>query len=73
MQFKAKGNGLNWQDDLSKSLNGEGEIDIKDGYIKGGKVISKVLKAIGGRGEYEFEQIVTRFVIEDSKILNDDS
>ncbi len=45
MQFKAKGNGLNWQDDLSKSLNGEGEIDIKDGYIKGGKVISKVLKA----------------------------
>ncbi len=72
MQFKAKGNGLNWQDDLSKSLNGEGEIDIKDGYIKGGKVISKVLKAIGGRGEYEFEQIVTRFVIEDSKILNDD-
>ena len=72
MQFKAKGNGLNWQDDLSKSLSGEGEIDIKDGYLKGGKVISKVLKAIGGRGKYEFEQIVTRFVIEDSKIINDD-
>ncbi len=72
MQFKANGNGLNWQDDLSKSLSGGGEIDIKDGYIKGGKVMTKVLKAIGGKREYEFEQIVTRFVIEDSKIINDD-
>jgi len=72
MQFKANGNGLNWQGDLSKSLSGGGEIDIKDGYIKGGKVMTKVLKAIGGKREYEFEQIVTRFVIEDSKIINDD-
>ncbi len=72
MQFKAKGNGLNWQSDLSKSLSGEGEIDIKDGYIRGGKVMTKVLKAIGGKREYEFEQIITQFVIEDSKIINDD-
>ncbi|MCP4252447.1 MAG: AsmA family protein [Candidatus Scalindua sp.] len=72
MQFNAKGNGLNWQDDLSKSLKGEGEIDIKDGYVKGGKVMSKVLEAIGGKREYEFEQIITRFVIEDSKVINDD-
>jgi hypothetical protein len=72
MQFKAKGNGLNWQEDLSKSLNGEGEIEIKDGYIKGGKVTSKILKALGGRGEYEFDKITTRFVIADSKISNDD-
>ena len=72
MQFKAKGNGLNWKDDLSKSLTGEGDIEIKDGYIKGGKVTSKILKAVGGRGEYEFEKITTRFVIEDSKIINDD-
>jgi hypothetical protein len=72
MQFKANGNGLNWQDDLSKSLNGEGEIKITDGYIKGGKVMSKILKALGGRGEYEFDKITTRFVIADSKISNDD-
>ena len=72
MQFKAKGNGLNWQSDLSKSLSGEGEIDIKDGYIRGGKVMTKVLKAIGGKREYEFEQVITQFVIEDSKIINDD-
>jgi hypothetical protein len=72
MQFKANGNGLNWQDDLSRSLNGEGEIKITDGYIKGGKVMSKILKALGGRGEYEFDKITTRFVIADSKISNDD-
>jgi autotransporter translocation and assembly factor TamB len=72
MQFKAKGNGLNWKDDLSKNITGEGEIDIKDGYIKGGKVMTKVLKAIGGKREYEFEKVTTRFVIEDSKIINDD-
>jgi len=41
MQLKANGNGLDWQDDLSKTLSGKGEIEIKDGYIKGGKVTSK--------------------------------
>jgi hypothetical protein len=72
MQFKAKGNGLNWQDDLSKSLNGEGEIEIRDGYIKGGRVTSKIIKALGKSGEYEFDKITTRFVVNDSKIFNDD-
>ena len=72
MQFKADGNGLDWKNELSKSLNGEGEIAIKDGYIKGGKVISKILKAIGGRGTYEFDKITTRFVVGDSRISNDD-
>lgn len=72
MIFNAKGSGLNWQDDLSKSLNGEGEIDIKEGYIKGGKVTSKILKILGEEGEYEFDQITTKFVISDSKIHNDD-
>jgi uncharacterized protein involved in outer membrane biogenesis len=72
MQFSANGNGLNWQDDLSKSLNGQGEIDIKDGYIKGGMITSKILKTFGKGGEYNFDDITTRFVISDSKITNDD-
>ncbi|HJO47607.1 MAG TPA: AsmA-like C-terminal region-containing protein, partial [Candidatus Scalindua sp.] len=72
MMLNAKGNGLNWQDDLSKSLNGQGEIDIKDGHIKGGKITSKILKTFGKKGEYEFDNISTRFEISDSKIFNDD-
>ncbi len=72
MTFDAKGNGLNWQDDLSKSLNGQGEFDIKDGHIKGGKITSKILKTFGKGGEYEFDNISTRFVIKESKIFNDD-
>ncbi len=72
MQFEAKGNGLDWQDDLSKSLNGKGEIEIKDGHIKGGRVTSKIMKALGKSGEYEFDEITTSFVISDSKIINDD-
>ena len=72
MQFNAKGNGLNWQDDLSKSLNGQGEINIKDGYIKEGKITSKILKTFGKGGEYKFDNISTKFVINDSKIFNDD-
>ncbi len=64
MMFDAKGNGLNWQDDLSKSLNGQGKFDIKEGHIKGGKITSKILKT--------FDNISTRFVINDSKIFNDD-
>ncbi|MBS1259318.1 MAG: hypothetical protein MAG551_02388 [Candidatus Scalindua arabica] len=72
MMFDAKGNGLNWQDDLSKSLNGQGEFNIKDGYIRGGKITSKILKTFGKKGEYKFDNISTRFVINDSKIFNDD-
>ncbi|MDP7530000.1 MAG: AsmA-like C-terminal region-containing protein [Candidatus Scalindua sp.] len=72
MTFDAKGNGLNWQDDLSKSLNGQGEFDIKDGHIKGGKITSKILKTFGKGGEYEFDNISTKFVIKESKIFNDD-
>lgn len=72
MTFDANGNGLNWQDDLSKSLNGQGEFDIKDGHIKGGKITSKILKTFGKGGEYEFDNISTRFVIKESKIFNDD-
>jgi len=70
--FNAKGNGLNWQDDLSKSLNGQGEINIKDGHIKGGMITSKILKTFGKSGEYKFDNISTRFEINDSKISNDD-
>ncbi|GAX62170.1 hypothetical protein SCALIN_C28_0374 [Candidatus Scalindua japonica] len=72
MQFSATGTGLDWQDDLSKSLDGDGEIEIKDGYVRGGKVTSKILKALGKGSEYEFDKITTRFVISDSKISNDD-
>jgi uncharacterized protein involved in outer membrane biogenesis len=72
MKFNAKGNGLNWQDDLSKSLNGQGEFNIKDGYIRGGKITSKILKTFGKGGEYKFDNISTKFVINDSKIFNDD-
>ncbi|ODS33605.1 MAG: hypothetical protein SCARUB_01268 [Candidatus Scalindua rubra] len=72
MMFNAKGNGLNWQDDLSKSLNGLGEIDIKDGHIKGGKLTSKIFKTFGKKGEYKFDNITTKFIIDDSKISNDD-
>ena len=72
MQLKATGNGLDWQEGLSKSLDGEGMIEIQNGYIKGGKVISGILKALGKGDEYEFDKIITKFVIDDSKISNDD-
>ncbi len=73
MGFNAKGNGLNWRDDLSKNLIGEGDIDIVEGYVEGGKVTSKILKVLGeDGGEYKFDQITTKFVISDSKIHNDD-
>ncbi len=72
MMFDAKGSGLNWQDDLSKSLNGQGKIDINDGYIKGGKITAKILKTFGKGEEYKFDNITTQFKINDSKIYNDD-
>jgi hypothetical protein len=68
LMLNAKGKGLNWQDGLSKSLNAVGEINIKDGYIKGDKIISNILK----KEEYSFDDIVTQFKINDEKIFVDD-
>ncbi len=68
LMLNAKGNGLNWQDELSKSLNAVGEINIKDGYIKGDKIISNILKKEG----YSFDDIVTQFKINDEKIFVED-
>jgi hypothetical protein len=67
MMLKADGNGLNWQDELSKSLNAVGEINIKDGYVKGDKIISNILK----KEEYGFDDIVTQFRINNEKIFVD--
>jgi len=67
MMLNADGNGLNWQDELSKSLSAVGEINIKDGYIKGDKIMSHILK----KEEYSFDDIVTQFKINDEKIFVD--
>ncbi len=68
MILNADGNGLNWQDELSKSLSAVGEINIKDGYVKGDKIISNILK----KEEYSFDDIVTQFKINNEKIFVDD-
>ncbi|MFQ5965408.1 MAG: AsmA family protein [Candidatus Scalinduaceae bacterium] len=67
MAITAQGKGLNWQDDLSKSLNAVGEINIKNGYIKGDKIISRILK----KEEYKFDDITTPFRIDDEKVFAD--
>jgi hypothetical protein len=67
LMLDANGKGLNWRDELSKSLNAVGEINIKDGYVKGDKIISNILK----KEEYSFEDIVTQFKINDEKIFVD--
>ncbi|MBO1225184.1 MAG: AsmA family protein [Candidatus Scalindua sediminis] len=67
LMLNANGKGLSWQDGLSKSLNAVGEINIKDGYIKGDKIISNILK----KEKYRFDDIVTQFKINDEKIFVD--
>ncbi len=68
MTLTAQGKGLNWQDELSKSLNAQGDINIKNGYIKGDKIISRLIK----KEEYKFDDITTDFRINDEKIYTDD-
>ena len=67
LMLNANGKGLSWQDGLSKSLNAVGEINIKDGYIKGDKIISNILK----KEKYSFDDIVTQFKINDEKVFVD--
>ncbi|MDR4505781.1 MAG: AsmA family protein [Candidatus Scalindua sp.] len=68
MDIAAQGKGLNWQDELSRTLSAEGNISIKNGLIKGDKVLSRIISD----ESFKFEELTTPVRIKDGKIFTDD-
>ncbi len=68
MTLNAQAVGLDWKDELSKSINAHGNINLENGYIKGDKIISRIIE----KEEYRFDNITTDFRIKDEKIYTDD-
>lgn len=72
MKLDAHGKGFDWQEDLSRTLNANGRIDIKDGYINGDKIMTAILRIVNKKRDYKFKDILADFRIRDSKVFTDD-
>lgn len=68
MDLEAQGKGLDWQEELSKTLSAEGNISIKNGLIKGDKVLSRIIKD----ESFKFEELTTPVRIKEGKIYTED-
>ncbi len=68
MDIAGKGKGLNWQEELSRTLSALGHIRIENGSIKGVRAISQIIRD----KVFEFEEITTPIRIEDGKIFTED-
>jgi len=72
MDVTGKGEGLDWQEELSKNVSATGKINIRDGYMKGSMILVKILKFLNKGKDYSFNDIIAAFVIKDGKIFSDD-
>jgi len=71
LSVQANWRGTNWDSEISKTIKGEGELNLKDGTIQSQNVLSLILKYFGKPEALRFEQISTGFRLEDGKIYND--
>jgi hypothetical protein len=68
---QANWQGISW-DPISKTVNGKGTLNLKDGIIRSKNVVSLILRYYGQPESLQFEQISTGFRLADGKIYNDD-
>ncbi|MDR4499550.1 MAG: AsmA family protein [Candidatus Scalindua sp.] len=67
MDISAQGKGLDWQEELSKTLKAEGNISIRDGLIKGDKILSQIIR----HEAFQFDELTAPIKVEDGKIFTE--
>lgn len=68
---QANWQGVSW-DLISKTVNGKGTLNLKDGTIQSKNVVSLILRYYGQPESLHFKHISTGFRLADGKIYNDD-
>jgi len=71
LSIQANWQGISW-DLISKTVNGKGTLNLKDGSIRSKDVVSMILNYFGQPESLHFKQISTGFRLADGKIYNDD-
>lgn len=62
---KGKGSG---KDILNKKLTAGMKLQVRDGYVKGNKLISSILEVIGTKDSYSFDSLDAEIQVKDGKI-----
>jgi hypothetical protein len=69
--FQTSWQGVDWEQEISRSIVGTGKISLKDGSVRSEGVLSEILKVLGKPETIPFDQILTLFHLGDEKIYND--
>lgn len=63
--------GMSWNSEIAKTINGTGKLILNDGTIRSQNVLSQILKSFGKSETLQFKEILTAFRLKDEKIYND--
>jgi len=69
--LQAEWQGMDWESEISRTINGKGNLSVNDGIVKSEDVLSIILNALGQPETLQFEEILTVFRLGDEKIYND--
>lgn len=64
---RVQGKGMG-KDVLNKKLFADINLNVRDGYIRGNKLISSILEIVGAKGSYSFDSLNTTIQIKEGKI-----
>jgi hypothetical protein len=68
---QASWQGFEWDSEISRTINGKGNLSVRDGTVQSQNVLAEILKFAGQSETFQFEQILTAFRLSDGKIFND--
>ncbi|MDX1779414.1 MAG: AsmA-like C-terminal region-containing protein, partial [Thermodesulfobacteriota bacterium] len=72
LSAQASWQGLEWDSEISRTIDGKGNLSVSEGTVQSRNVLAEILKFAGQSEKLEFEQIITGFRLSDGKIFNDD-
>ena len=68
---QASWQGFEWDSEISRTINGKGNLSVRDGVVQSRNVLAEILKFAGQSETFQFEEILTNFRLSDGKIFND--
>jgi len=69
--MQASWQGTDWNSEITKTILGNGSLNLRDGILQSEEVLSVILKSTGKPETLEFEEILTDFRLGEGKIFND--
>ena len=68
--LQASWQGTDWEQEISRSIRGEGKISLNDGTIKSEGALSEILSVLGKSETIQFDQILSPFRLGEGKIYD---